>query len=94
VDDTRTSPARLANLLVRIDVTYLRQDFSAMGAVPGASPWPAQQRFDYVVRKRVLTLAEANDLRKRLGGESPYRRAAAQALRELTGRDFRGKSSS
>jgi hypothetical protein len=92
-DDPR-SPARLANLLVRIDVTYLRQDFSAMGAVPGAAPWPTQQRFDFVVRQRVLTPGDAADLRKRLEGESPYRRAAAQALRELTGRDFRGKPSS
>jgi hypothetical protein len=93
MDDSR-SPSRLAGLLVRIDMTYLRQDFSAMGDVPGAAPWPARQRFDYVVRKRVLTPSEASDLRKRLEGESPYQRAAAQALRELTGRDVRGKSRS
>jgi hypothetical protein len=82
-DDSRKGPARLANLLVRIDVTYLRQDFSAMSDVAESSRWPTRQRFDYVVRKRVLTATEADDLRKRLRGESPFRRAAAEALREL-----------
>jgi hypothetical protein len=78
-----------SNLLVRIDVTYLRQDFSALLPVEESHPWPARQRFDFVVRKRVLSVAEAADLRARLARqESPYRTAAAQALRELTGRDF------
>jgi len=86
-DDFPRSPSRLANLLVRIDVTYLRQDFSAMADVPDAAPWPTQQRFDFVVRKRVLTPAEVRDLQKRLEGESPYRQAAATALRALTGRN-------
>jgi hypothetical protein len=87
-----------STLLVRIDVTYLRQDFSAMQRVtdwtvePGhetkAPPWPEMQRFDYLLRRRVLTPDDATDLRARLAGESPYRRAAARALRDLTGRDF------
>jgi len=93
-DESQRSPSRLNNLLVRIDMTYLRQDFSAMGEVAEQAPWPAQQRFDYVVRKRVLTPEEAADLRKRLEGESPYRKAAAKALRELTGRDTQAKSRS
>lgn len=78
-----------SNLLVRIDVTYLRHDFSAMQAVTdwSAESWGAKQRFDFLVRRRVLTPAEAADLRARLGGASPYRRAAARALSELTGRD-------
>jgi hypothetical protein len=76
-----------SNLLVRIDVTYLRQDFSAMLAVTDwtVETWPALQRFDFLVRKRVLTPAEAAGLRTRLAGESPYRRAAERALRELAG---------
>jgi hypothetical protein len=79
-----------STLLVRIDVTYLRQDFSAMQEVSdwSAKAWPDRQRFDFLVRRRVLTPAEAADLRARLAGTSPYRRAAARALRELTGRDF------
>lgn len=93
-DDSRKGPARLANLLVRIDVTYLRQDFSALQTVAGASPWPALQRFDYVVRKRQLTTAEAEELRKRLKGESPFRRAAEQALRELKDADTEDGSGS
>jgi hypothetical protein len=81
-----------SDLLVRIDVTYLRQDFSAMQEVRDwtVGPWPHRQRFDFVVRKRVLSPGEAEDLRARLAGASPYRRAAARALRELTGRDFEG----
>src|SRR4029453_1842278 len=79
-----------SNLLVRVDVTYLRQDFSAMQNVTdwSAESWSSNQRFDFLVRKRVLTPVEAGDLRTRIVGMSPYRRAAARALRELTGRDF------
>jgi hypothetical protein len=80
---------RPPNVLVRIDVTYLRQDFSVVMPVYDSSAWRVMQRFDFVVRKRVLTPEEAEGLRARLAGDSPYRRAAAKALRELTGRDFR-----
>jgi hypothetical protein len=86
-----------SNLLVRIDVTYLRQDFSALEVVKEFSPWPRVQRFDFVVRKRVLSPAEADDLRARLqkreqAEQSPFQRAAADALRQLTGRDFEVKA--
>jgi hypothetical protein len=76
-----------SNLLVRIDVTYLRPDFSASQQVTDwtAKTWPAVQRFDFLVRRRVLSPAEAADLRERLKGPSPYRRAAERALRELVG---------
>jgi hypothetical protein len=76
-----------SNLLVRIDVTYLRPDFSAGQRVTDwtAKTWPAVQRFDFLVRRRVLSPAEAADLRERLKGPSPYRLAAARALLELTG---------
>ena len=39
-------------ILVRVDVTYLRQDFSAFQAVADANPWPEMQRFDFLVRMR------------------------------------------
>src|SRR5262249_32762715 len=83
-----------SNLLVRVDVTYLRQDFSAMQRVTdwSAESWSPRQRFDFLVRRRVLTPAEAADLRTRLGGVSPYQRAAAQALFVLTGCDFEVKA--
>lgn len=80
------------DILVRIDVTYLRQDFSLMQRVPEAQPWPEMQRFDFLVRSRVVTEAEAAanraELKKReANGQSPYRHAAHVALRELTGMD-------
>jgi hypothetical protein len=80
-----------SHLFVRFDVTYLRQDFSILLPVKDNDPGPRKQRFDFLVRKRVLSDSEANDLSKRLtpreGELSPYHRAALKALRELTGRD-------
>jgi hypothetical protein len=80
------------DILVRIDVTYLRQDFSMLQPVADANPWPEMQRFDFLVRTRELTDAEADAYREQLdphepGRLSPYHRAALTALRELTGKD-------
>jgi hypothetical protein len=80
------------DILVRVDVTYLRQDFSAFQAVADANPWPEMQRFDFLVRTRVLSEEEATAYREKLklrqpGEFSPYQRAAVAALREMTGRD-------
>jgi uncharacterized protein (TIGR03000 family) len=79
------------DLLVRVDVTYLRQDFSLLQAVKNAKPWPKMQRFDFRVRKRVLTEEEAAGYRSKLaprqGRLTPYQRAILAALRELTGHD-------
>jgi hypothetical protein len=80
------------DILVRVDVTYLRQDFSAFLPVADANPWPEMQRFDYLVRTRVLSDEEAASYSEKLkphepGEFSPYQRAALAALRELTGRD-------
>jgi hypothetical protein len=82
----------MPDILVRVDVTYLRSDFSMLQAVADAAPWPEMQRFDFVVRKRSLTDEEATAAREKLekrkpGELSPYRRAALTALRELTGKD-------
>lgn len=79
-------------LMVRLDVTYLRQDFSASLPVAEAHPWPEQQRFDFFVRERKLTDDEAATYRAKLtpgeeGVLSPYHKAAVAALRELTGKD-------
>jgi hypothetical protein len=80
------------DLLVRVDVTYLRQDFSLFQPVGDANPWPEMQRFDFLVRSRVVTDEEADAYRAKLaprepGRLSPYHRTALAALRELTGRD-------
>jgi hypothetical protein len=80
------------DILVRIDVTYLRQDFSMLLPVADANPWPEMQRFDFVVRTRVLTDKAAKAYEEALsprapGVLSPYHRAILAALRDLTGRD-------
>jgi hypothetical protein len=77
---------------VRLDVTYLRQDFSVMQSVADAQPWPEMQRFDFFVRTRTLSDEEAAAFRAKLGKRAPgvvtpYQRALLFALRELTGKD-------
>ena len=77
------------DILVRADVTYLRQDFSCLQEVPDADPWPKMQRFDFLVRTRILSEAEAKAYQAEFAKQktSPYRQAALTALRALTGRD-------
>jgi len=82
--------SRSPDILVRADVTYLRPDFSRMQKVPDASPWPQMQRFDFLVRNRTLSEAEAKTYKAeiaKLEKNSPYRQAVLEALRALTGRD-------
>jgi hypothetical protein len=84
-------PPPTPDIVVRIDMTYLRQDFSMMMPVADAHPWPDLQRFDFLVRARVLTPDQAKaypaEREAAPGVLSPYHRAALYALRELTGRD-------
>jgi hypothetical protein len=80
------------DLMVRVDVTYLRQDFSVMMTVADAHPWPELQRFDFLVRERQLTDAQVELYRAKLtpreeGVLSPYHRAMLASLREMTGKD-------
>jgi hypothetical protein len=80
------------DLMIRVDVTYLRQDFSAMLPVAEPSPWPEMQRFDFLVRERSVNEDEAKMYREKLtpkeaGVFSPYHKAALAALREITGKD-------
>lgn len=80
------------DLAVRIDVTYLRQDFSAFMKVENHHLWPEMQRFDFLVRNRALSGEELAAFKKIEGGReegvlNPYHRSAVRALRELTGRD-------
>jgi HEAT repeats len=74
---------------VRADVTYLRQDFSVLQPVADAGQWPTVQRFDYVVRTRPLSDAEAARHRAAVGPQPPsdHTQAVLAALRDLTGRD-------
>jgi hypothetical protein len=95
---TRNSAA-----LVRADVTYLRQEFSARQKMPPeltalrsqSGPLSAPlQRFDFVVRRRAISRVEANQLRTSAADQQSYpqREAALFALRRLSGLD-RGKLS-
>jgi hypothetical protein len=82
--------SRSPDILVRADVTYLRPDFSRMQKVAHAAPWPETQRFDFLVRTRILSEAEAKSFKAEFARRekpSPYRQAALTALRALTGRD-------
>lgn len=78
--------ARPSGLVARADVTYLRQDFSVVQKVDNPGRWPADQRFDYVVRKTKLTDDEAKALQKKAGDNSfdEYREAIVFALQMLT----------
>ncbi len=76
---------------VRADITFLRQDFSTNLPVEGASPWPDEQRFDFVTRVRTATPSEVAKL-PASSAHFPQRDAVLYALRDLTGKD--GGSSS
>ena len=67
------------DLFVRVDVTYLRQDFSQLQPVEDANPWPEMQRFDFLVRTRTVTEAEAADYREKLDKREPGRPSSYHA---------------
>ncbi|MBI1830517.1 MAG: hypothetical protein HYR84_03590 [Planctomycetes bacterium] len=76
--------------MVRADTTYLRQDFSVMMPVANASPWPDMQRFDFVVRTRVVTGKELAALEQSIKDRpanqlSANHKAVVRVLTELSG---------
>lgn len=74
---------------VHADITYLRQDFSVMQTVPQPGTWPANQRYDYLVRLRRATPEEQKALdQARASTPSPQRLSTLFALRELMGKDL------
>jgi sugar lactone lactonase YvrE len=76
-----------AEVFVRADITYLRQDFSCQLRVANHLPWPAVQRFDFMVRERPATAGEVQKATASAGTLSEHQRAIFFALRELTGTD-------
>jgi hypothetical protein len=76
---------------VRADITFFRQDFSVTQPVPNHGKfWPADQRFDYLVRLRPLSGASLSTWQDKLGElrpAAPQRESLLFALRELTGED-------
>jgi hypothetical protein len=82
----------LSGPAVRADTTYLRQDFSMLMPVADAAPWPELQRFDFLVRTRVVEGQELARLQQAAreradAGPTAHQEAAAHALRALTGKD-------
>jgi hypothetical protein len=50
-----------SGLIVRADISFIKQDFSMMHRVAKPDKWPEVQRFDYFVRTRPLTAAEIKE---------------------------------
>ncbi len=78
--------------MVRADTTYLRQDFSVMMPVENAAPWPEMQRFDFLVRSRVVEGQELATLQNLVASrpatfQSENHKAALLVLRRLSGQD-------
>jgi hypothetical protein len=86
----RTPIPGRAPLLIRADITYLRQDFSVQLPTPPVGGKALQnRRFDFVVRTRLVSKKVADQLREQAGARPSYpqREAVLFALRELTGQD-------
>jgi hypothetical protein len=78
----RPTQPKPGDIFVRADVTYLRQDFSVTQPVPQAKPWPAQQRFDFLVRTREASGDEIAASRKP-AANYPQRQAVLDAITGL-----------
>jgi hypothetical protein len=79
--------ATAGNDWIRADFVFLREDFSVRLPVKNPSSWPAEQRFDFVVRTRQLPPGET-PAAPPASGSYPQREAVLSALRRLeqTGR--------
>jgi hypothetical protein len=80
------------DLAVRVDVTYLRQDFSLLQKVNGGMTGAEAERFDFLVRARAMNAQEVAAYRawrekQRPKYVSPNHQFALAALRRLTGLD-------
>jgi hypothetical protein len=81
----------VTSTFVRADITFFRQDFSVFQPVPNhGKMWPADQRFDYLVRLRPLTGAVLASWQDQAPTRplAPQRESLLFALRELTGEDL------
>ena len=72
---------------IRASDVYLRQDFSVLQKVENPGVWPEMQRYDFLIRTRVLSAPEAkarNQAGDEQGAPTPNRRAVLYALTRLT----------
>jgi HEAT repeat protein len=77
-------------VLIRADVQFLRQDFSVTLPPDGNYSVAGHLRFDFLVRTRPLTPAEAREWKTQTRSATPsypQREATLSALRAITGRD-------
>src|SRR5262249_45293402 len=70
------------DLTVRIDATYLRQDFSVKMPCYDLPHWPSRQRYDFITRIRPATPAEIAAAPQK-SDTYPQREAVLHVLREL-----------
>ncbi|MCI0356931.1 MAG: hypothetical protein L0211_00405 [Planctomycetaceae bacterium] len=74
---------------IRADITYFKQDFTVVQPVANHGKlWPADQRFDYMVRQRPLTSDELHIWQEKVRDfrpPPPQRDSLMFVLRELTG---------
>jgi hypothetical protein len=81
---------RFPDLAVRVDVTYLRQDFSLMQKVENGLTGAAEERFDFLVRTRELNDREVKAYQAWRETQGPRHlsrnhQAVLAALQRLTG---------
>jgi sugar lactone lactonase YvrE len=79
---------RQDGIFVRADVTYLQQDFSVPLPVANHGPWPAAQRYDFMVREREVGLVNPLQAdQPRPAEPTLHQKALFFALRHLTNQD-------
>jgi hypothetical protein len=87
--DNPSTPGRVP-VVIRADITFLRQDFSVkLPVVKPPNPLVPEQRFDFMVRNRPLSTPEKGLLKTWAEDhpDYPQRDAVLFALCELTGKD-------
>jgi hypothetical protein len=87
---TASTSLTLLPMLIRGDITFLRQDFSVLLQVPDPPPGApaARTRYDYFVRTRDATPSEKRAMKILPTSENyPQRESVLSALRGLTGQD-------
>ena len=73
---------------IRADITYLKQDYSVTLGINATGVLKGQQRYDLFVRERFATPADiAAAVARKNAGPTGQQKAAAFALRELTGQE-------
>lgn len=81
---SRSSRGGIPTVFARPDITYFQQEFSWMLPVSNPGPWPALQRFDFIIRTRPAEPQDKADATT----PSPQKLAIVRTLRTLTGKEL------